>query len=122
MTITVWNRSKRIFKKLVNAEGKKQDLDLQGSIEMDEVAGLRLINDYPKDLTSTKTAAPSSADLKRREQSLRDRAKRLDERAAALDAREAALKTSEASDKASAAEPPHRGPGRPPKAPEAGGA
>jgi macrodomain Ter protein organizer (MatP/YcbG family) len=104
-SITLWNRGKRTFSALKNSAGETIDLHPEDAIEMEEVAGLRLLASYPKDLTSTKTAGISSEDLRRREQSIRDREKRLDEREKALDAREKALEGKTT-----------RGPGRPPKA------
>jgi len=112
-TITVYNRGKRNFNKIKNAQGKLVTLERDSFVEMEEVTGLRLIADYPRDLTSSQVAGPSSSDLKRKEQSLRDRSKALDEREAALKAREDALAEREI---AHNAEAPRRGPGRPPKA------
>ncbi|MGO8695989.1 MAG: hypothetical protein ACLQMF_20185 [Rectinemataceae bacterium] len=111
-SITLWNKGKRTWRGLDLLAGGKGDLPPGQSLEVDEVLGLRLINSYPKDLASTKTVAPSAVELARQEQSLRDRKKALDEREKALDERESIFKAREAE-----AETPHRGPGRPPKAP-----
>jgi len=102
-TITVYNRGKRAFHKIKNAEGTLITLDREGFIEMDEVEGLRFITRYPKELTSSAISGPSASDLKRREQSIRDREKSLDEREAKLIEREKALQVDK----------PRRG--RPPK-------
>ena len=101
-SITLYNKGKREWNDLINSSGEKQVVKPEGSIEMEEAAGLRMLVDYPREFTSSKIAGPSSEDLARREQSLKDRAANLDAREKALDEREAALK-----DK--------RGPGRPAK-------
>ena len=109
-SITLYNKGKRTWTDLVNSAGDTVRLPPEGSIEMEEVAGLKLLVDYPREFTSSKIAGPSSEDLARREQSLRDRTANLDEREADLDAREKTLKEAEESDT------PKRGPGRPAKA------
>ncbi len=106
-TITVYNKGKRKFNHIKSADGNVVHLEPLGFLEMEEVAGLRLIASYPKELTSSKTAGPSTADLNRREQSIRDREKVLDEREAKLIEREKALEPSDSDNK------PRRG--RPPK-------
>lgn len=112
-SITLWNKGKRTWRALDLPNGGKGDLPPGCSLEVDEVLGLRLINSYPKDLASTHAVAPSAVELARQEQSLRDRKKSMDERERALDEREEILKTREA-----ALDAPHRGPGRPAKAPQ----
>ena len=100
--ITLYNKGKRIWT-LKNAADQDQEVKPETSIEMEEAAGLRMILDYPREFTSSKIAGPSSEDLARREQSLKDRAANLDAREKALDELEAALKDGK------------RGPGRPAK-------
>jgi hypothetical protein len=91
-TITVWNKGKRSWD-VKNAEGKPAKLNPQESLEMDEAEGRRLCMNYPKDLSTSGIAGPSSSDLARQEQSLRDRTANLDKREAAIKAREDALGT-----------------------------
>jgi hypothetical protein len=102
-SITLYNKGKRVWTDLVNSAGQTVILNPEGSIEMEEAAGLRMLVDYPREFTSSKIAGPSSEDLARREQSLKDRSANLDAREKALDEREAALKDGK------------RGPGRPAK-------
>jgi hypothetical protein len=113
-TITVWNKGKRQWD-VKNAEGKAVKLNPQESVEMDEAEGRRLCMGYPRDLSTTGIAGPSSSDLARQEQSLRDRTTNLDKREVALDEREKAIKARE---DALAEDKPKRG--RPAKNPEAG--
>ena len=101
-SITLYNKGKRVWT-LMNAAGANEQVKPEGSIEMEEAAGLRMLLDYPREFTSSKIAGPSSEDLARQEQSLRDRTANLDAREKALDEREAALKDTK------------RGPGRPAK-------
>jgi hypothetical protein len=108
-SITLYNKGKRTWTDLVNSAGDTVRLPPEGSIEMEEVAGLKLLVDYPREFTSSKIAGPSSEDLARREQSLRDREANLSKREADLDAREKALKDI-------ATDAIKRGPGRPAKA------
>jgi hypothetical protein len=89
-SITLYNKGKRIWT-LKNAAGADEQVKPESSIEMEEAAGLRVLLDYPREFTSSKIAGPSSEDLARREQSLRDRSANLDAREKALDEREAAL-------------------------------
>jgi hypothetical protein len=120
-SITLYNKGKRTWTDLVNSAGDTVRLPPEGSIEMEEVAGLKLLVDYPREFTSSKIAGPSSEDLARREQSLRDRIANLDAREAELDEREAVLKALESeatlppADAQSEATPARRGPGRPAK-------
>ena len=101
-SIILYNKGKRIWT-LKNAAGADEQVKPEASIEMEEAAGLRMLVDYPREFTSSKIAGPSSEDLARREQSLKDRSANLDAREKALDEREAALKDGK------------RGPGRPAK-------
>lgn len=71
-TIHVWNKGKRTWD-LIGADGQKHRVSPQESLEMDEAKGYKLIADYRKDWTASRMGGPSSEDLKRREQSLRDR-------------------------------------------------
>jgi hypothetical protein len=89
-TITVWNKGKRSWD-VKNAEGKPAKLNPQESLEMDEAEGRRLCMNYPKDLSTSGIVGPSSSDLARQEQSLRDRTANLDKREAAIKAREDAM-------------------------------
>jgi hypothetical protein len=93
-TITVWNKGKRSWD-VKNAEGKPAKLNPQESLEMDEAEGRRMCMSYPRDLSTTGIAGPSSSDLARQEQSLRDRTANVDKREAALDEREKAIKARE---------------------------
>jgi len=112
--ITLYNKGKRVWM-LKNAAGHDEEVKPETSIEMEEAAGLRMLVDYPREFTSSKIAGPTSEDLARREQSLRDRSANLDAREIALDSREKTLDEREAALK----EIEHkRGPGRPPKNPE----
>jgi hypothetical protein len=125
-TITVWNKGKRQWD-VKNAEGKPVKLNPQESVEMDEAEGRRLCMGYPRDLSTTGIAGPSSSDLARQEQSLRDRTASIDKREASLDEREKAIKAREdrsanldAREKAldereAALKDGKRGPGRPAK-------
>lgn len=117
-SITLYNKSKRIWT-LKNAAGADEQVKPETSIEMEEADGLRMLVDYPREFTSSKIAGPSSEDLARREQSLKDRAANLDAREKALDEREAALKIKESAfpaDDTGSDMKSKRGPGRPPKA------
>lgn len=93
-TILLTNKGKRPWD-LVDASGVKKHIEYLGTIEMEEAKALRMILDYPKDFTQQGVAGPSSKDLARMEQSLRDRTANLDAREAALDEREKALEARE---------------------------
>ena len=124
-SITLYNKGKRTWTDLINSAGQTVILKPEGSIEMEEAAGLRMLVDYPRELTSSKIAGPSSEDLARREQSLKDRAANLDAREKALDEREAKLGQVNAPTNPDGTAPPtpapesedkpKRGPGRPAK-------
>lgn len=92
--ITIWNKGKRTWK-VKDADGKNVELAPQESVNMDEVAGLKLVAAYPRDLTTSGIAAPSFDDIKRREQSVNDREAHLDKREKELDEREKAIKARE---------------------------
>jgi len=113
-SITLYNKGKRVWD-LVNSSGATVQVKPEASIEMEEASGLRMLVDYSREFTSSKMAGPSSEDLARREQSLRDRTANLDAREADLDAREKALKDT-------ALEAVKRGPGRPAKTSDIAGA
>ncbi len=85
-TIHVWNKGRRTWD-LKGADGKMHRVAPQESLEMTEVEGLRKIAAYHKDFTASKGAGPSTEDLKRREQSLRDREAALKVKEEALEAR-----------------------------------
>ena len=87
-SITLYNKGKRTWTDLVNSAGDTIRLPPEGSIEMEEAAGLRMLVDYPREFTSSKIAGPSSEDLARREQSIRDREANLDKREKALKEKE----------------------------------
>lgn len=120
-SITIWNKGKRTWD-IKNSEGKIEKVGPQESVQMEEVAGLKLVAQYPRDLTTTGIASPSFDDLKRREQSIRDREANLDAREKALEERE---KTVSEREKAldgpseAVAEPAAKKPGRTPKADKA---
>ena len=124
-SITLYNKGKRTWTDLRNSAGEIAMVKPEGSIEMEEAAGLRMLVDYPREFTSSKIAGPSSEDLARREQSLRDREANLTAREKALDAREAALKDAQSGSSDAGTEPQSenngapitakRGPGRPAK-------
>lgn len=84
--ITIWNKGRRTWK-VKDADGKNVELAPQESVNMDEVAGLKLVAAYPRDLTTSGIAAPSFDDIKRREQSVNDREAHLDKREKELDER-----------------------------------
>ena len=92
--ITIWDKGKRTWD-VKDADGKKVSLGPQESVNMDEVAGLKLVAAYPRDLTTSGIAAPSFDDIKRREQSVNDREAHLDKREKELDEREKAVKARE---------------------------
>ena len=88
--ITIWNKGRRTWD-VKDADGKKVSLGPNESVNMDEVAGLKLVAAYPRDLTTSGIAAPSFDDIKRREQSVNDREAHLDKREKELDEREKAI-------------------------------
>ena len=92
--ITIWNKGRRTWD-VKDADGKKVSLGPNESVNMDEVAGLKLVAAYPRDLTTSGIAAPSFDDIKRREQSVNDREAHLDKREKELDEREKAIKAKE---------------------------
>lgn len=92
--ITIWNKGKRTWP-LKNSAGVEVRVEPMESVEVEEVYGLKMVNAYPKDLTTTGVAAPSLEDIKRREQSVNDREKSLKEKEKALDEREKALEARE---------------------------
>lgn len=93
-TITLWNKGKRTWP-LKNSTGVEVRVEPMESVEVEEVYGLRMVANYPKDLTTTGVAGPSLEDIKRREQSVNDREKHLDSREKALDEREKAVEKRE---------------------------
>ena len=93
-TMTVYNKGKRLWLK-TQVRGLTKDIAPNDSDEVDEAVARRLVMDYPRDFTLTGKASPSSAELERREQSIRDREANLDKRAKELDEREAALNARE---------------------------
>jgi hypothetical protein len=86
-TMTLFNVGKRAWKK-GQVRGLPADLEPHGNIEMDEVVARRLVMDYPGEFSLAGRATPSSDELARREQSIRDREANLDKRESDLDARE----------------------------------
>lgn len=93
-TIILMNKGKRPWT-LVDAEKNKKVVDSMGTIELDETQALRLLLDYPRDFIKASEAGPSSRDIARMEQSIRDRTANLDKREKDLDEREAAIKARE---------------------------
>ena len=114
-SITLYNKGKRTWNDLTNSAGDTVQVKPEGSIEMEEAAGLRMLLDYPREFTSSKIAGPSSEDLARREQSLKDRTANLDAREAKIAEAEKKLedKMSALPNDASMADVAKRGPGRP---------
>lgn len=86
-TMTVWNKGKRLWLKS-QVRGLTKDIGVNESAELDEAVARRLVMDYPQDFSLAGRASPSSAELDRREQSIRDREANLDKREAELDERE----------------------------------
>lgn len=78
-TIILTNKGKRQWD-LKDASGAMKHLEYLDTIELDEARALRLILDYPKDFTQQGVAGPSTKDIARMEQSIRDRTANLDER------------------------------------------
>jgi hypothetical protein len=95
-SMIVYNKGRRTWSGIKNSAGVAVDFNPETSLEMEEPAALRLLADYPRDFTSSKIAAPSTEDLARREQSVRDKETHLKEKEASLDEREKALKEREA--------------------------
>ena len=93
-TMTIFNIGRRTWLK-DQVRGLTKDLPPQGNVELDEVAARRLVMDYPGEFSLVGKASPSTADLERREQSLRDREANLKARESALDERESAIKARE---------------------------
>ena len=88
-TIKLLNQGKRPWT-LKDAEGVTRTIDSREIIELDETAALRLLLDYPRDFIKASDAGPSSRDIARMEQSIRDRTANLDKREKELDEREKA--------------------------------
>lgn len=86
-TIILTNKGKRPWD-FVDVNGAKKHLEYLDTIELDEAKALRLILDYPRDFTQQGVAGPSSKDIARMEQSIRDRTANLDAREKAVDERE----------------------------------
>lgn len=93
-TIILMNKGKRPWT-LVDAEKNKKVVDSMGTIELDETQALRLLLDYPRDFIKASEAGPSSRDIARMEQSIRDRTANLDKREKELEEREKALEARE---------------------------
>lgn len=111
-TITLWNKGKRTWP-LKNSTGVEVRVEPMESVEVEEVYGLRMVANYPKDLTTTGVAGPSLEDIKRREQSVGDREKSLKEKEKALDEREKALEAREKGSSANAPEETKETPAKP---------
>jgi hypothetical protein len=93
-TIWLYNTGKRTWLK-GQTRGLVADLAPGGSQEIEEVDARRLVMSYPSDFSLVGRAVPSSAELERREQSLKDREANLKQRESDLDAREQSLKDRE---------------------------
>lgn len=93
-TIILMNKGKRPWT-LTDANGVKRTIDSMGTIELDETQALRLLLDYPRDFIKASEAGPSSRDIARMEQSIRDRTANLDKREKELEEREKALEARE---------------------------
>ena len=116
-TMIVTNKGKRSWP-VKNAAGEDITLQPMDSVEMTEIAALRLINGYPQDIAPAGPATMSSATLAREEQSLRDRITNVEKREKACDEREKALKGKESPIVTESLDTPTKRSGRPPK-PEA---
>lgn len=92
--ISLFNIGKRTWLKGQN-KGLLADLGPGDAQEIEEVDARRLVMAYPKDFSLVGRAIPSTAELERREQSLRDREANLAQREADLVAREKAVKEKE---------------------------
>lgn len=92
--ISLFNIGKRTWLK-GQTKGLALDLAPGESQEIEEVDARRLVMAYPKDFSLVGRAVPSTAELERREQSLKDREANLAQREADLEAREQSLKDRE---------------------------
>lgn len=95
MTITVMNKGNRTWLP-ANVRGLTLQLEPKGLTEMEELDALRFMKAYPREIIQATNAAPSSGEIQRQEQSIRDRIANLDKREAELDAREKQIKDREA--------------------------
>lgn len=93
--INIYNTGKRTWLK-GQTRGLVADLPPGGQQEIEEVDALRLVHAYPSDFSLVGRAVPSTVELERREQSIRDRETNLNKREDDLDAREKAVKEKEA--------------------------
>jgi len=114
-TMIVTNKGKRSWP-VKNSAGEDITLQPMDSVEMTEIAALRLINGYPQDIAPAGPATMSSATLAREEQSLRDRITNVEKREKSCDEREKALKGKESPEPETPSAPETRKPGRPPRA------
>jgi hypothetical protein len=92
--ISIYNTGKRNWLK-GQTRGLIADLGPGGSQEIEEVDAQRLVIAYPKDFSLVGRAVASTAELERREQSIKDREANLKQREADLDTREKAVKEKE---------------------------
>jgi hypothetical protein len=92
--ISLFNIGKRTWLKCQN-KGLLADLGPGDAQEIEEIDARRLVMAYPKDFSLVGRAVPSTAEIERREQSLRDRESNLARREADLVAREKAVKEKE---------------------------
>ena len=92
--ISLFNIGKRTWMK-GQTLGLEKDLGPGESQEIEEVDARRLVMAYPKDFSLVGRAVPSTVELERREQSLKDREANLAQREADLEAREQSLKDRE---------------------------
>jgi len=123
-TMIVTNKGKRSWP-VKNAAGEDITLQPTDSVEMTEIAALRLINGYPQDIAPAGPATMSSATLAREEQSLRDRITNVEKREKAVKEREDTVEAKELGLVAPSLgekknddtlETPVKKPGRPPRA------
>ena len=92
--ISLYNTGKRTWL-AQQTRGLDKDLKPGESAEIDEADARRMVMDYPSDFSLVGRAIPSSADLERREQSIKDREANLKKKEEELAEREKALKAKE---------------------------
>lgn len=92
--ISLFNIGKRTWVK-GQTRGLVKDLIPGESQEIEEVDARRLVMAYPRDFSLVGRAVPSTVELERREQSIKDREANLDKREADLAEREKTVKKKE---------------------------
>lgn len=84
--MTVWNKGKRTWT-LKDASGNPVRLQPNESIDMEADRAAKLVEAYHRDFSLSKSSGPSTTDLARREQSLKDREAALAKKIADFEAR-----------------------------------